>query len=256
MKRIAILFSGNMRNVLDIQNNLNENLINPLIKSGYEYDIFIHTWNSNLINDTVHSNDRYVKTNDVQNILNALKKRFRIKNIIIENQEAIFNKNGGDKLIHNIMGNRDVRGKGKEYTFGLVKKHYFQYYGQYKSFDAVKGNYDYIIKTRPDVWYFEKFDLKLFDNVLSFPFSHQFGGTNINQIFYVGKFSEMKMILDFWKYMDSELNILLESYPYKHDINFNQIFRHYITNVLNIPPTFVKYNPGIYRSANKIVSVG
>jgi hypothetical protein len=80
MKRVAILFSGNMRNILDIQDNLSENLINPLIKNGYEYDIFIHTWDSNLINDAVHSNDKYVKTNDVQCILNTLKKKFKIKN--------------------------------------------------------------------------------------------------------------------------------------------------------------------------------
>ena len=256
MKRVAILFSGNMRNILDIQDNLSENLINPLIKNGYEYDIFIHTWDSNLINDAVHSNDKYVKTNDVQCILNTLKKKFKIKNIIIENQESIFNKNGCDKLIYNIIGNREVRSKGKEYTFGLVKKHYFQYYGQYKSFEAIEGDYDYIITTRPDVWYFEKFDLTLYNNTLSFPFSHQFNGTNINQIFYVGKFLEMKMILQFWKHMDSGLNILLESYPYKNDINFNQIFRHYITDILNMKPIFVKYNPGIYRSNNKIVSVG
>lgn len=254
MKRVAILLSGNMRNILDTLDNLQVNLINPIIANDLKYDIFIHTWDSNIIGDTVHSRDKFVKTNDISFIIKSLKDKFNIKNVIIENQESIYNLHGGDSMINKIIGNREVRKEGREYTFGLVKKHYFQYYGQYKSFTTIQGDYDYIIKTRPDVWYYEKFNVNLL-NDLMFPNSHQFNGKNINQIFYAGPYQPIKEILYFWKLIKTDLDILLKDYFNKKDINLNLIFRHYIENILNLTPKFVDYNIGLYRTDNLITEM-
>ena len=254
MKTVAILFSGNMRNVLDILDNLQVNLIDPIVSNNLNYDIFIHTWDTNVIGDTVHSRDKFVKTNDIPNIIKTLRKKFNVKNVIIENQKSVYESHGGDSLISKIVNDREVRKKGRSYTLGLVKKHYFQYYGQYKSLELIKGNYDYIIKTRPDVWYYDKFNINLLTE-LSFPKSHQFDGRNINQIFYVGKYADVKEILLFWKMVSDSLNLLLKDYFDKEDINLNLIFRHYIENILDLTPNFVDYNIGLYRTDNIIEKI-
>jgi len=253
MKKIAILFSGNMRNVLDIQKNLNENLIDPLKSSGYEYDIFIHTWNSNASKDGIGKNDMYIKTNDIQYITTSLSKNFNVKKIIIEDQDKVYDLHGGDSNLNKIIGSRSIRKYNEDKTKKLLKGLYFQYYGQFKSLEIIEGDYDYIIKTRPDVWYFERFNVNLLKS-LSFPHSHQFGGRNINQIFYVGPTDKMKKVLMFWKYLTTETHKTLEGYP-KYDINLNMIFRHYVEKILEFTPNFVDYDPGLYRNKNKITTI-
>ena len=253
MNKVAILFSGNMRNVLDIQKNLNENLINPLKNSGCEYDIFIHTWNSNASKDGIGKNDNYIETNDIEYITTSLSKNFNVKKIIIEDQDEVYDLHGGDSNLNKIIGDRSIHGTDKDLTKKLLKGLYFQYYGQYKSLEMIEGNYDYIIKTRPDVWYFEKFNTDLLGS-LNFPGSHQSGGININQIFYTGPIDKMKKVLMFWKHLTIETPNILEGYS-KDDINLNRIFRHYIEKILELTPNFVDYNPGLYRNKHVIESI-
>lgn len=71
-KNICILFSGHLRNILDHVDNLKSNLLNTLSECGYTYDIYLHTWNSNVTNDKVMNNDIFYmgKMEEMTKILN------------------------------------------------------------------------------------------------------------------------------------------------------------------------------------------
>ena len=59
LKRIAILFSGHLRNINQHILNLKNNFLNILSDNGYSYDIFIHTWDNNVSNDVFMNNDAF-----------------------------------------------------------------------------------------------------------------------------------------------------------------------------------------------------
>lgn len=271
MGKIAILISGHIRNFDEIIKNFKENIIDVLISNNYNYDIYIHTWDNNLTNDTVLNNDKYYnnKIIDIKYLENIFKTnniKFNKNNCLIENQEAISIKNNINNYIVNNINNRTIHNKTcKMYVNGLFNKLFWQYYGHYKSLKLIKNIklYDYIIKTRPDLYY-DKFEIGLLNKDIFFPNTHSYNNTNINQLFFGGKIIIMEKILNYFN--EVIYNINTDNYKYninyniinlydKKDINLNNIFRYYILNYLNIKPFYCDYNPKLYRSNKLIINI-
>ena len=231
--KVAILISGHLRNLHEIIDNLYCNLLDPIkSEKNYYLNIYIHTWDNNFTCDKTFNHD-----NNYENIKNKINLIDYLKN------------NTKEKSIHNNFDN--------DYVQDLTKKLFFQFYGHYKVLEMCDIDCDFIIKTRPDMIY-EKFDIKLFEQNLFFPNSHQKKGCNINQLFFGGKTEYMISILKYFENcIYNKINFELINKYHATDINFNQIFRYYIINVLNYKQIlfFTDYNPKIYRNKNKIVKV-
>lgn len=262
MGKIAILFSGHLRNIHEIIPNLKNNLLD-VIANKYEYDIYMHTWDNNITNDENLCQDKYFIENVVDVIKLFKNNGINIKKISIENQEDIKkNLNINDYLQNNcknktINGNNDMR-----YVVDITNKLFWQYYGHYKTLELVRENkdeYEYILKTRPDMYY-DFFDLNLLNNKtkIFFPNSHQHGGCNINQMFFGGNTQDMFKILEYFEqiiYKNKNMNYKFLKENHHSNINFNQLFRFYIVEYLRIKPHFCTYNPQIYRNKNKRIMV-
>ncbi|MDB4507513.1 hypothetical protein N9064_01325 [bacterium] len=263
MKKCAILISGHLRNLHEIIENFYDNLIVPIAEQ-FSYDIYIHTWDNNHTMDKIMNYDKHFV--DIKITEEYINKLFNdndifIKKIIIENQEEIKNKLNLKDYLNNNTEKRTIHNKFKsDYVKDIVNKLFFQFYGHYMLLNCVdlNCNYDFIIKTRPDMFY-EKFDINLFNYDIFFPNSHKINNSNINQLFFGGKTEYMINILKFFEniiFYDKNINFNIVNKYHKTDINFNCLFRYYILNYLNYRPFFTKYNPKIYRNKEimKIIS--
>ena len=261
-KKIAILISGHLRNLNEIIDNFYNNLIIPISKD-FLYDIYIHTWDDNYTQDKVFNHDKNFKDIKItEEYINNLfnKNNIVTKKIILENQEQIKNKLKICDYINNNTKERSIHGKfDNSYVEDLTNKLFFQYYGHYKLLNCLDLDckYDFIIKTRPDMFY-EQFDTNLFNHNIFFPNSHQHGGSNINQLFFGGKTEYIINILKYFEtiiFHNKNMNFkLIDKYD-KSDINFNHLFRYYILNHLNYKPFFTTYNPKIYRNKANILTI-
>lgn len=261
--KVAILLSGHIRNLHEIISNFKENLIKPL-EENYNYDINIHTWDTNIIErDTFGNNKNYINTDiNKEYIYNLFKKNsLNINKIVIENQKEI-----EDKLDVKLYLEKQLKGRSihnnleSKYVSNIINSLFYQYYGHYKVLNCLDLDckYDFIIKTRPDMFY-EQFDINLFNHNIFFPNSHQRGGSSINQLFFGGKTEYIINILKYFEtiiFHNKNMNFkLIDKYD-KLDINFNCLFRYYILNHLNYKPFFTTYNPKIYRNKANIITIG
>lgn len=259
MKKIAILFSGHLRNIYEIIHNLKNNLLD-IISLEYDYDIYIHTWDNNITNDKILNNDKNYNKKIIDIKLLFKKNNINIKKILIENQEEIYDKlKINDYLVNNCINKSIHDNFDFEYVKDLTNKLFWQFYGHNKVFELVDNVDEYysIIKTRPDLYY-DKFDLSLLDKEIFFPCTHQYDNSNINQIFFGGKPKEMKLILKYFSeiiYKNNNINFEIINKYHDTNINFNQIFRYYIIDYLRLIPFFCNYNPKIYRRKNKFFSI-
>ena len=261
-KKIAILISGHLRNLNEIIDNFYNNLIIPISKD-FLYDIYIHTWDDNYTKDKVFNHDKNFKDIKItEEYINNLfnKNNIVTKKIILENQEQIKNELKICDYINNNTKERSIHGKfDNSYVEDLTNKLFFQYYGHYKLLNCLDLDckYDFIIKTRPDMFY-EQFDINLFNHNIFFPNSHQHRGSNINQLFFGGKTEYIINILKYFEtiiFHNKNMNFkLIDKYD-KSDINFNCLFGYYILNHLNYKPFFTTYNPKIYRNKANILTI-
>jgi len=261
--KIAICFSGHLRNIDEHIKNLKTNLLD-IISEKHEYDIYIHTWDDNkTCNQVAKNNDHFFEKNiyTLNDILTLFKlNNINIKDILIENQGDISKLLNTETWLDNLENGNSIHGKfDTKYVRGILTMLFWQYYGHMAVFNIIKNidEYDYIIKTRPDMLY-DPFDIQCLDNPLFFPLSHQFNNTNINSLFFGGQIEYMKHVLKYFNTIVCKNGIpdmnLIRQYN-KNDINFNQIFRYYIIKHLQFKPTFCKYDPKIYRSSNKIIKM-
>lgn len=256
MSKIAILFSGHLRNIQEIISNLKNNFLN-IIHQKYNYDIYIHTWDDNISND---KNDKFYnnETIDIKKIFENNK--IKIKKILIENQDKIKKDINLKKYIDDtykykfFYGNTDEKKK-------LIDKLFWTYYGHQSVLNLIDKNdlkdYSHIIKTRPDIYY-DKFDLSLFENNIFFPNSHLYNGKSINQIFFGGKTKYMIKILNYFNtiiYNNKNVNVKIINDLKLNQVSFNSIFRNYIIDYLKYNPKFVNYDPGLYRKKNLIIKM-
>ena len=261
--KIAILLSGHVRNFHDIVNNLKENLIKPLEQVNYDYDINIHTWDTKIIQTDTFGNNKHYSNVDVDEeyIQNLFKKNnLNINKISIENQKEVEDKLNVKMYLDTQLEGKSIHDKFEhKYVRDITNTLFFQYYGHYKVLQSLDSEckYDFIIKTRPDMFY-EKFDVSLLDHNLFFPHSHQRGGSNINQLFFGGKTKYMTDVLKYFQtviFHDNYMNFQIINKHHESDINFNNLFRYYIMNHLDYQPFFTTYNPKIYRTATKIITI-
>ncbi len=262
MNKIAILISGHLRNFNEIIDNFYNNLIIP-ISTEFVYDIYIHTWDDNYTRDKIMNHDKnFIDIKITKEYINNLfnNNNIVIKKIIIENQEQIKNKLNLREYLNNNTKERTIHDRfDNSYVEDLTTKLFFQFYGHYKLLDCLdlQCKYDFIIKTRPDMFY-EKFDMNLFNYDIFFPNSHQAGGCNINQLFFGGKTKYMINILKYFEtiiFNNNKMNFKLINKYHKSDINFNWLFRFYILNHLNYQPFLTTYNPKIYRNKGNIITI-
>ena len=251
-----------MRNFNEIIKNFYYNLIIP-ISTEFLYDIYIHTWDNNYTGDKTLNHDKNfinmeITKEYINNIFND--NNMITKKIIIENQIQIKNKLNVNEYLDNNTKERSIHNKfDNNYVKDMTNKLFFQFYGHYKLLQCLDLNckYDFIIKTRPDMFY-EKFDITLFNYNVFFPNSHQSNGCNINQLFFGGKTENMINILKFFEdiiFYGNNMNFSLINKYHKSDINFNNLFRYYIITYLNYNPFFTNYNPKIYRNKNHIITI-
>lgn len=253
--KVAILLSGHIRNFQEIINEFKENLIKP-IEQYYDYDINIHTWDTNIVEIDYLKRNKYFTKLDINKeyIYNLFKKNnLNINKIIIENQKEVANKLDLKTFFEKQL-------QGKKVDRNVINALFFQYYGHYKVLNCLdlNNNYEFIIKTRPDMFY-EKFDMDLFKYNIFFPFSHQKRGigSNINQLFFGGKTEYMLNILKYFEniiYNNKNFNFTFIDKYDNSNFNLNCLFRTYIYKYLNYKPFFTRYNPKIYRHKDYIIS--
>lgn len=261
-KKIAILISGHLRNFNEIIENFRDNLIMP-ISSEFLYDIYIHTWDNNYTGDKIlNHDDNYIDIKITKEYIDNLFNSNNIitKKIIIENQEEIKTQLNLREYLNNNTKERTIHNKSDStYVKDLTNKLFFQFYGHYKLLNCLDSQckYDFIIKTRPDLFY-EKFNLNLFNYDTFFPNSHQNNESNINQLFFGGKTDYMINILKYFEiiiFNNSNMNFELINKYHKSDINFNMLYRFYILNHLKYQPFFTNYSPKIYRNKGNIINI-
>jgi len=259
MSKIAILFSGHLRNINEIISNLKNNFLD-IINQNYEYDIYIHTWDNNTSNDKILNNDKFFD-NNIINIKKLFKKNnINIKNILIENQKEIAKTINIQKYINETFKYKFFYGDDNKKK-NLIEKLFWQFYGHNAVFNLIDKkelkNYAIIIKTRPDMFY-EKFDLSVLKNDIFFPNSHLYNGKSINQLFFGGKTKYIINILNYFNkviYDKKKCNAEFIKKLNLKNVSFNSIFRNYIIDYLKYNPTFVKYDPGLYRKKNVIIKM-
>ena len=245
--RVAIIFSGHLRNILEHTKNLKDNFLSILEINDIEYDIYIHTWDNNHTSDTNLNHDKFFKISNINYILKKLKKRLpKIKLVKKEKQEKV------DHLW--ITRGKFIHGKvDTEYIHDIYNKLYFQFMGIKRVLNICKESgikYDYVVRTRPDCYYKQKFDVKLLNNDFVVPFSHQKRGISINQIFFMGKYDTMDEVCDYI----TRVEVMDQKYILS-DINLNNIFRKYILDYLKIKPLFCDFNPSLYRDKDNIQDI-
>ena len=259
MTKIAILFSGHLRNMDEIISNLKNNLLD-VIKKDYTYHIYIHTWDNNISNDKVLNNDKFYN-NNIINIKNKFRKNnINIKNILIENQDTVARKIDIQKYINETYKHKFFYGDDNKKK-NLIEKLFWQFYGHQSVFNLINKddlkNYSHLIKTRPDMYY-DKFDISILKKKIFFPNSHLYNGISINQLFFGGKVKYMINILNYFNkiiYFNKKLNIKAIKELKLKNISFNSIFRNYIFDVLKYSPKFIDYNPRLYRNKNLIIKI-
>ena len=256
MTKIAILFSGHLRNINEIILNLKNNFLN-IIDKQYSYDIYIHTWDNNISNDKILNNDKFYTNNivDLKKIFNENK--IKIKKILIENQDKIATQLNIKKYVNESFKYKFFYGDDNTKK-KLIEKLFWQYYGHQSVLNLIDNhdlkNYSHIIKTRPDIYY-DKFDLSILKKKIFFPNSHLYNGKSINQIFFGGKTKYMINILNYFNkiiYCNKKLNVKIIQDLNLNNISFNSIFRNYIIDYLKYKLEFVNYDPGLYRKKNLI----
>ena len=144
-KKIAILFFGHLRTYEKTYKYFVKNLLNPQIKSGYEVDIFLHTWDELSsakgshyehkkhlkINSDI--NDKPLSEQDRLNIINF----YSPKAYLIEQRKPEFNQVTSRERLAKLC---------KDYELEQNFK------------------YDYYFFTRPDILFYKKF---IFDEYLN-----------------------------------------------------------------------------------------
>lgn len=259
MSKIAILFSGHLRNVNEIIYNLKNNFLD-IINQDYNYDIYIHSWDNNISNDKYLNNDKFFN-NKITNIKKVFEKNnIIIKNILIENQEKIAKDVNIQKYINETYKSKFFYGNDDKKK-NLIEKLFWQFYGHKAVLNLINKkeliNYKIIIKTRPDMFY-DKFDLSILKNDIFFPNSHLYNGKCINQLFFGGKTEYMIKILNYFGkiiYYKKKCNIKFIKNLNLKNLSFNSIFKNYIFDYLKYKPEFISYDPRLYRNKDLIVKI-
>jgi hypothetical protein len=153
--KIALCFSGHLRNFNYAIDNIIENIINPLKNNDENtIDIFISTWDKNGLRSNNWQGDI--------NYINEIENKLKPKIIDIENENRNY-------FIENYSSQQYK--KFKLCSSDTCSNASSMWYKVYKSFQLVEKyskenniNYDILVRIRPDVIYHNKLDYKTFIN--------------------------------------------------------------------------------------------
>lgn len=175
---IAILLTGHFRGYKKVYRSFVDNILNPL--KNHRVDIFIDTWN------TLHTNNSYAYQckNDISNTeylldvndinlkyspqktriddWNDIKNFLKAKNFYPEDLLAQLEKDNNERI-----KNRTSEPITIKDGYSLIASQFYKFYScnqlrkQYEKENNIK--YDIIIKTRPDVIYFNPLNIETVD---------------------------------------------------------------------------------------------
>lgn len=171
MGKAAILLSGHTRNIHGTVANFKKMLLDPIL-TKHEYDIYVHTLSNNISGSTVTGNDRYYRPvpSDIKMIFTK-HNILPIKRLLIENQTLRYTELGINAYIAKYSAGKDVfpRHKRKE-VLDVLTNRFWSYYDHSKVFNLIDNpnEYDYIIKTRPDMLYCQRFDIRVLNQDVFF----------------------------------------------------------------------------------------
>lgn len=78
-KKIAILMFGLLRSLKNTHNSIQQYILDPIIQNGYEYDIFMHTYKLEFINNP-HAHEKNIKYDlNSQDVMNVTAKYFTLQ---------------------------------------------------------------------------------------------------------------------------------------------------------------------------------
>ena len=155
-KKIAIQLFGHLRTFDHAFKYFEKYVLEPNKKSGYEIDIFIHTWN-----ERDHSTINYRNPNGEKPSDAALTKADREKVLALYKPKSILFENQiecEDKIIIEKIANvkRSIKGCiNNSYTIFKVN----ELRQKYEKENNIK--YDWVIQTRPDILFKTPFDIDL-----------------------------------------------------------------------------------------------
>ena len=186
-KKIAIQLFGHLRTFDHAFKYFEKYVLEPNKKSGYEIDIFIHTWN-----ERDHSTINYRNPNGEKPSDAALTKAdqekvlalYKPKSILFENQIEC-----EDKIIIEKIANvkRSIKGCiNNSYTIFKVN----ELRQKYEKENNIK--YDWVIQTRPDILFKSPFDIDL----LLEPYQRFSFDVPQNAFFYASNPFNRGMVLD------------------------------------------------------------
>ncbi len=177
--RIALAFFGVTRNVLDVTvESINENILLPLKQSGYECDIYLHTYKIKGTDWSKLGNEKVELNPDEYKILNPDYFLFDERDEVLDKLEAEQYASGNGFKERNKRNNNILKLFSIQRVTDMILKE--------------SNGYDYIFYLRPDVKYIDKFNPswlnELEKNPLSFlsPNFHLWEG--INDRMFVAKY--------------------------------------------------------------------
>lgn len=197
---IAICIAGYLRNYEQLYPNFKKFILDPIVKAGHTYDIFISTYDELNSKSTFgykqHGFSNVVNKFDINNV----KDTFQPKDIIVNNFDLIkekFNiKNFNKDIDLNIL-NPNFHEDGV--MFGL-SMHYQRYLSNSLKLDYEKTNnvkYDLTLITRADLFWMKKLNIDNFDKDKLY--CREIG----YDYFLLSSSNNIDKILDVWKKIDN-----------------------------------------------------
>lgn len=181
--RIAVCISGFLRTWKYTKKSFIEQLVNPLINSNSDYDLFIHTYRQNLHEFTAEEPDTLLTDQDILDLFSGL----NIKSLIVEDREIILPIVSLEAQKYSHISNYGLAQKessdvnSKEIPIGvrtydhLRKIHLCN--ESRKKYERENGvKYDLVVKTRFDIVYFNPPNwLSCLDGKVHFGYGATFG---------------------------------------------------------------------------------
>jgi len=220
---IAICMSGHTRTFNLCKDNIMNNIINPIIKSGCNVDIFNSTWNDN----------NYIENlNDLQNFCTDMNS---------ENYDSKF-------FINNYSSNQYLKFPGLccETTSSNASSCIYKIYNSFKLCAKYENNnnikYDIIIRIRPDITYNNIIDIgnikqSLLNNYIYMSYSHGKYTSVTKDImdpYLYGNYDEMKLLMktynELTKFINKDIPHTVEGFLYEQIINNNIIINRFMSS--------------------------
>lgn len=151
--KVAVLFFGLTRSLRSIRDNIQQNLLDPLLEQGMTYDLFMHTFALNQSYDNPWSNEHVTRYD------NTAYQSLNPKYVVIENQDRVESQLRIPRYFTQ-LGDWAGCATTPEMKQLLVRNMVLALHSKRQVtqlFAAHQHEYDYVIITRPDQQYLSRF---------------------------------------------------------------------------------------------------